>query len=660
MSPIKMRERIVEFYYILGGGGRRMRKLKKVMAVLLAMVLMIAGLYGGNQSVRAENVTKSTQVKITIADGTTVPQNYGVDYAVVQNDEAHTVVDGAPSGQVTTSDYTNINFSNIDGSYSVKIQVQSGGLGIRLNGADVTNEGWSEGKYISITALQSEYNFELFQQSQNPGGNGGNNNGNQTYNIDFSDGTINGYVISYTIGESTVTATLPDTINLSNNVASLSENDEITLSDNYNAETMQVRVYASDGFSTTLAVENGKTKLANKQGDGGLPNDLKLVVEAKNNAGGGNEPGGNEPGGNEPGGNTFSGTVYFVWQGIDDKLCIHKFENLTSGWTDDTTNYFNISDVKDDSTNEAFTMSAANTVYWMWDNAEEFLPNYQTYSSMKETLEANENTKRSYAIDPCGFENSGSCVGTYGDRQFRAVIVDNTRYEAISFSADVNDYTYFPRWWDPILFTSTVDISNTTKENPAIYEAFVEEPNIKFATGANSLGAITSVTALDVPSGAVSVSESNGEWTINYASNFYDHVVFEVKTSTETYYVEIERVAIQVHDNFGPNTAEADEKIICEMYYPTSQNASDYDVYATIFYSDGSKKMQKLTATATNNNGGTGLYFAEYEISYTSDMVGIAYNAVEAGSLFGNTFGGAYLGSGTGTYYDIDAREIKY
>lgn len=273
-----------------------MRKLKKVMAVLLAMVLMIAGLYGGNQSVRAENVTKSTQVKITIADGTTVPQNYGVDYTVVQNDEAHTVVDGAPSGQVTTSDYTNINFTDIDGSYSVKIQVQSGGLGIRLNGADVTNEGWSEGKYILITALQSEYNFELFQQSQNPGGNGGNNNGNQTYNIDFSDGTINGSVISYTIGESTVTATLPDTINLSNNVASLSENDEITLSDNYNAETMQVRVYASDGFSTTLAVENGKTKLANKQGDGGLPNDLKLVVEAKNNAGGGNEPGGNEPG----------------------------------------------------------------------------------------------------------------------------------------------------------------------------------------------------------------------------------------------------------------------------------------------------------------------------------------------------------------------------
>lgn len=626
-----------------------MRKMKKGMAILLAMVLAIAGLYSGSLSVRATNVSNSTQIKITIAEGTTAPQSYGVDYTVVQNDDAHTVVDGAPSGQVTSSDYTNIDFTDIDDSYSVKIQVQSAGLGIRLNGTDVTNEGWSEGKYISITALESAYAFELFEQSQDSD-DGGDNGEAQTYNIDFSDGTINGNVISYTIGEATVTATLPDTINLSNNVASLSENDEITLSDNYNADTMQVRVYASDGFDTTLAVGNGITKLANKQNEGGLPTDLKFVVEAKNNAGDGNEPGEN----------TFSGIVYFVWQGTDDKLCIHKFENLTPGWTDDTTNYFNISDVKDDSTNEAFTMSAADSVYWMWDNASEFLTNYQTYSSMKETLEADENTKRSYAIDPCGFENSASCVGTYGDRQFRAVIIDNTKYEAISFSANASDYTYFPGWWDPILFTSTVDISNTTKENPAIYEAFIEEPNIKFSTGANSLGTITSVTALDVPSGAVSVSESNGEWTINFASNFYDHVVFEVKTATETYYVEMERVAIQVHDNFGPSTAPEDEKVICEMYYPSSQNASDYDVYATIFYKDGSKKMQKITASTTNNNGGTGLLFAEYEISYTSDMVGIAYNVVEAGSLSGDTFGGAYMGSGNGTYYDIDARKIIY
>lgn len=381
LSPTKDMVINSTIFLYLNGGGRPMRKMKKGMAILLAMVLTIAGLYSGSQVVRAEN------------------------------------------------------------------------------------------------------------------------GGTETYNIDFSYGTINANVISYTIGESVVTATLPDTINLSNKVASLSPNDEITLSDNYNADTMQVRVYASDGFDTTLAVENGKTKLANKQNQGGLPTDLKLVIEAKNNAGGGS---GNEPGENES--VEFSGTVYFVWQGAEDRLCIHRFDNLTPGWTDDTTNYFHLSDVKDDSTNEAFTMSAANSVYWMWDNATEFLTNYQTYSSMKEALEADENTKRSYAIDPCGFENSANCVGTYGDRQFRAVIIDNTKYESISFSADANDYEYFPKWWAENLFTSTVDISNTTKENPAIYESFIEEPNIKFSTGANSTSAITSVTALDVPSSAVSVS----------------------------------------------------------------------------------------------------------------------------------------------------------
>lgn len=58
----------------------------------------------------------------------------------------------------------------------------------------------------------------------------------------------------------------------------------------FNAETMEVKLTATGGFSTTLTVdESGKTSLSARGGDGGLPDEtMTLSVEEKSSGGGGN------------------------------------------------------------------------------------------------------------------------------------------------------------------------------------------------------------------------------------------------------------------------------------------------------------------------------------------------------------------------------------
>lgn len=103
----------------------------------------------------------------------------------------------------------------------------------------------------------------------------------QTYTVNF------GASHSYTIGTATVTATVANVTDYTN--VTLQDNTVITLSDNYDPDTMEVAISCAGGFSTTLSVDNKTTKMANKTNNGGIPNEtLTFVVRAK---GSGNQGG---------------------------------------------------------------------------------------------------------------------------------------------------------------------------------------------------------------------------------------------------------------------------------------------------------------------------------------------------------------------------------
>ncbi len=108
--------------------------------------------------------------------------------------------------------------------------------------------------------------------AQTPGG--GENPGGEaegTYTVWFGEG-------SWEIGDVTVTTNRTD-------VQYLAENDIITLQ-NFDAETMEARVDAEDGFWTTLAVTDGQTSISAHTNDGGVPTDIAFSVVEKSTGGG--------------------------------------------------------------------------------------------------------------------------------------------------------------------------------------------------------------------------------------------------------------------------------------------------------------------------------------------------------------------------------------
>ena len=422
----------------------------------------------------------------------------------------------------------------------------------------------------------------------------------------------------------------------------------------------------TDDIKGRLISEEGYTLEVGKQYA------LEGVEFRNSNVGGGQEGGQEGEGGRVP----YDGIAYFIWQGENDALFMHQITGLNVSATGNGYDIINIpvSDVKDDTTGEQFVISNRN-YYWAWSSVTEILPNYSTFSGLQadvEDREKEEEIKRKYFIDPCGAEDGENTICTNGGREFRATIYDEGKYEGIAFSKDKSEYTYFPDFWDGTFFSNTVDISNTTTENPAVYESFLIEPTLHFGPAAGSSSNNTDIAAVCVPEGAVTITgDATNGFDIKFASNFYDNVTFEITTDTGKNYVKIARTAIRVTDdhNDGATTVNA------QLYYDDNESYSDYDMYATICYKDGSKSIKKVASSEFQTNplngdplpagtyellGGQGLKSALFSVEVSDDVEGVAFNAMKAGALSGNTFGGSYLGSGIGAYFDIEAREVIY
>ena len=150
----------------------------------------------------------------------------------------------------------------------------------------ITESGWTyniQDNDGNITFTIEFDNNDGTGGGSNPGG--GENPGENaaSYSVDFGEG-------SWIVGDVTVTAN-------KSGEQTLSESDIITLT-GFDAETMEARVDAEDGFWTTLAVTDGQTSISAHTNDGGVPTDIAFsVVEKSSNPGGGGEmPGGNSDG----------------------------------------------------------------------------------------------------------------------------------------------------------------------------------------------------------------------------------------------------------------------------------------------------------------------------------------------------------------------------
>ena len=495
--------------------------------------------------------------------------------------------------------------------------------------------------------------------------------------VSFGNGNVQGdpgrQTVTYNVDGIDVAITVTAAINVNNKTASITINngnelEGITVGATFNPDTMEIKLSSEGGSEFRLSWDNNVLK----NQSGGIPTNegpLSFTIVKKEGAGDDSSQGNHEY---KRGGDT----VYFVW--LDGSNVYSHAINDVIG-VDNRLNYVPLSTVKDDDTDTAYDMS--NGVYeFCWKAItnganQTSLQDYMNSDEFKNASDKREALKEAgFSINPAINQydaKRNSTIVTNGDREFRVVIYNADTFEGIQFSQNSDAYTYFPSFWDSTFYTGMLDISGTTRENPAEYNTFVLEPTIKFAMADNSNSPITSLEALDVPSGAVTITGSGTTgYNIRFASHFFDNVVFRATSANGTYYIKINRAALSIKDNFGPETTNP--QVIADLYYDESESYTDYDVYATIIGVDGTATLQKAEviigedeggnrATGYEAAGGKGLKKASFAVSASRDTVAsVRFNVTKAGALNSGTYGGTYAGSNDGTEYNIASRRTIY
>ena len=110
--------------------------------------------------------------------------------------------------------------------------------------------------------------------------------GSRSIELNFA-GTVNGSIVTYGV-EGTDVALTVEGAELNDSTVSISEGNLGSVKfklENFDPDKMQIRVYSNDGFQTYLTVNQNETSLAEREGEGGFPDSITLVVEKKGSQG---------------------------------------------------------------------------------------------------------------------------------------------------------------------------------------------------------------------------------------------------------------------------------------------------------------------------------------------------------------------------------------
>lgn len=110
--------------------------------------------------------------------------------------------------------------------------------------------------------------------------------GSRSIELNFA-GTVNGSIVTYGV-EGTDVALTVEGAELNDSKVSISEGNLGSVKfklENFDPDKMQIRVYSNDGFQTYLTVNQNETSLAEREGEGGFPDSITLIVEKKGSQG---------------------------------------------------------------------------------------------------------------------------------------------------------------------------------------------------------------------------------------------------------------------------------------------------------------------------------------------------------------------------------------
>lgn len=260
-----------------------------------------------------------------------------------------------------------------------------------------------------------------------------------------------------------------------------------------------------------------------------------------------------------------------------------------------------------------------------------------------------------------------------GDFQHRGVadpIDEERKYEGWfrrnegKYFLGLLDGSYFK---DSTSYSSIVDISGTTPENPAVFKTYLL--NIVECTSADSSKSpIESVRPIDVDqdvAAEVSPNSTGSSYSITFKSNYYDHSVFEITTADgNKYYIKIEREAFKItSEGEGDN-----KKVLAWFYYPdnlgVTTDCDSFDVVATKVKKDGTTEVLIVEPDTDKKDviGGQNLRKSLYTVDVDDNVEGVYFTALEKGGTDAGQeeYAGTFSGSGRGIYYDLNSKQTRY
>ena len=260
-----------------------------------------------------------------------------------------------------------------------------------------------------------------------------------------------------------------------------------------------------------------------------------------------------------------------------------------------------------------------------------------------------------------------------GDFQHRGVadpIDEERKYEGWfrrnegKYFLGLLDGSYFK---DSTSYSSIVDISGTTPENPAVFKTYLLN-YIEFTRVDESNSSIVSVRPIDVDqdvAAEVSPNSTGSSYSITFKSNYYDHAVFEITTADgNKYYIRIEREAFKItSEGEGDN-----KKVLASFYYPNdieSMNSCDnFDVVATKVKKDGTTEVLIVEPDSDKKDviGGRLLRKSLYTVDVDDNVEGVYFTALRKGGTDAGQeeYAGTFSGSGRGIYYDLNSKQTRY
>ena len=427
--------------------------------------------------------------------------------------------------------------------------------------------------------------------------------------------------------------------------------------------------------------------------------------------------------GPEPGESYFDGRAYVVWS-CGSGICYHYFDNIPN-FDDGNSTFYKDTEVTADNKNgvifdvkakykgwyladefdewkDLYTVATGKALNWDTMDPELILgePNQHIKeleeaaikakvctelakdAGRKERKESEKCINRyaaeyehkiwTHQLQPVGEPNYNNDFVSYGDRNFKVAIY-SSEFKGVAMG-DLSELSYYPaEWTNPFIKRDHFDLSESTKDKPAVLNSILLESTVMIKTLDYNSFEIASIEALDVPEDAVEITKVNGEFKLVYSSNFYDNVVFKVTdTKGGIYYMQVNRYTL----DGWIGTHENHPILIADFYFDKEKKYSDFNITAKIVYKDGSTKNVSLEAR-NGIDDGLGNITEGYEIDESNPEFGeggkglkrstfvydlkngedrtiqdVYFNVEYKGSTETN-YAGAYVGSGQGVRANI-------